>query len=227
MTKRLETILKLAEPTAGLIDVGTDHGYIPVALAQSGFEGNIIASDINPGPLSSALSAAAAAGVEERITFTMCSGLQQCEPESVDTIVIAGMGGDLIASIIDEAEWITDGIYTLILQPMTKAEVLRYFLINNCFDIIKDITVKENGRLFQIIKARSIPYGFSPVHLSDAELFTGSPEYGDNILLFSEKLEREIYRMEDKCEGMNMSGNPEAGYFNGIHAEMKRIRNGL
>ena len=138
MNKRMHAIVKYIEPGRGLIDVGTDHGYLPTWMASHGYHGNIIAADINAAPLQKARENAEKAGVTDRITFQLCDGLEQCKPESVDTIIIAGMGGDLICRILDLAEWCMDRRYKLILQPMTKSEVLRYWLTNNEFEILAE-----------------------------------------------------------------------------------------
>ena len=103
MNKRLEAIYALIGEGRGLVDVGTDHGYIPTALAQSGYAGNIIASDIKPGPLQAARRSAENAGVADKIDFLLCDGLDGCDPSAIDTIVIAGMGGDTICGILDRA----------------------------------------------------------------------------------------------------------------------------
>ena len=75
MNKRLEAIYALIGEGRGLVDVGTDHGYIPAALAQNGYPGKIIASDINPGPLRAARHTAESAGVADMIDFLLCDGL--------------------------------------------------------------------------------------------------------------------------------------------------------
>ena len=101
MDRRLSTIASQIENGLGLADVGTDHGFLPVHLARHGYTGNLYASDINEGPLQTAIDNAAHAGVSDRIKFLLCDGLRLCPPEEVDTIVIAGMGGLLIADILD------------------------------------------------------------------------------------------------------------------------------
>ncbi len=170
MNKRLEVIYSMISDGRGLIDVGTDHGYLPAKLAQNGYSGRLFASDINAMPLSKAKETARRCGVEDRITFLLSDGLDACPPEEIDTIVMAGMGGELICNILDRAEWCLDGGYTLLLQPMTKAEVLRYWLVNNGFQLDEERLVKDGTFLYQVIKAR-----FSKnMSLSDAELFSGS-----------------------------------------------------
>ncbi len=115
MNKRLSAIAALVKEGKGLVDVGTDHGYLPAYLAASGYKGALYASDINEGPLQSARRTAAEAGLSDRIRFLLCDGLRLCPPEEIDTIVIAGMGGDMIVKILDEAEWCMDPRYHLIL----------------------------------------------------------------------------------------------------------------
>ena len=170
MNKRLQAIESLVEPGDGLIDVGTDHGYLPVSLARNGYPGALFASDIGEGPLAAARRSAWEAGQEDRIEFQLCDGLALCDPARVDTIVIAGMGGDTICGILDRAEWCMDGRYRLILQPMTRGEVLRYWLTNNGFSIERERLVSDGGEIYSLLCAR---FGGQQT-LLDAELYTGA-----------------------------------------------------
>ncbi len=191
----------------GLIDVGTDHGFLPARLAQRGYAGSIYASDINAAPLDAARNTARRAAVEDRIRFLLCDGLDDCPPDKIDTIVIAGMGGDLICRILDRAEWCLDGAYVLILQPMTKAEVLRYWLVNNGFCLEEERLVRDGGKLYQIIRAR-----FSQnMPLSDAELFSGAFGNIGGEALCGEWLDALIRRFEKEELGLLSAGRPEEG----------------
>ena len=87
MNKRLEAIRRLIPDGRGMIDVGTDHGYLPVQLYKDGYPGRIFASDIRPGPLAVARERADREGASERISFFLCDGLDACPPEEIDTIV--------------------------------------------------------------------------------------------------------------------------------------------
>lgn len=198
MNKRLKLIIKHITGSVGVIDVGTDHGYLPIALAECGYKGNIIASDINSDPLSKAMYNAAQAGLDERIQFRLSDGLAGCLPEEVDTIVIAGMGGDTICGILDRAEWCMAEGYKLILQPMTKAEILRYWLINNGFVISSEERIKENGTIYQIIVAS---FEDNSV-LTDAELFTGASALRKDEY-YAEELDILIKRFAKAADGMN------------------------
>lgn len=199
MYKRLELIASILPHGRGFADVGTDHGYLPVYMAQHGYSGKIIASDINEGPLSTAVASARQAGVEDRICFRLCDGLDGCGSEELDTVVIAGMGGDTICGILDRADWVMSRDILLILQPMTKAEVLRYWLTNNDFAICGEWLIEENGEIYQILSAR---FG-ARTPLSDAELFTGKYELAVGNALFPVQLAALIKRFERAAAGMS------------------------
>lgn len=198
MNKRLHTIANMVKDGKGLIDVGTDHGYLPAYLAVNGYSGFLFASDIHAGPLNAARKTASDCSVENRINYLLCDGLDGCPPDQIDTIVIAGMGGDLICRILDKADWCLDHRYTLILQPMTKAEVLRYWLVNNGFSLEEERLVRDGGILYQIIRTR-----FSQnMTLSDAELYAGSFENIRDEMLCAEWLELLLHRFEKEEKGL-------------------------
>lgn len=185
----------------GFADVGTDHGYLPIYMAKRGYKGNIFASDINLEPLNCARRNADEAGISEQIEFILCDGLAAGIKDKIDSIVIAGMGGDSICGILDRAEWCFDPQYKLILQPMTKAEILRYWLSYNDFLITDEILIDDNGTVYQLICAR---YGKRDT-LSDAELFLGKLELSRNNVLFEKQLEKNIRRFEKLLKGLSTS----------------------
>ena len=207
MNKRLETIADMVQNGRGLVDVGTDHGYLPVWLARRGYTGLLFASDINDAPLASARKTAREALVEDRIEFLLRDGLDGCPTEKIDTIVIAGMGGDLICRILDRAEWCLNEAYTLILQPMTKAEVLRYWLVNNGFSLQEERIVRDGGKLYQVILSRYT----GNMSLNDAELFAGAYENICAEPLCAEWLDSLILRFEKEERGLLCSLKPEEG----------------
>jgi len=221
MNKRLNAIAALVQDGVGLVDVGTDHGYLPALLAESGYSGALFASDINAGPLSAAKRTAEEAGLTDRICFLLCDGLHLCPPEEIDTIVIAGMGGDMIVRILDEAEWCMAPRYHLILQPMTKAEVLRYWLVYNEFAIESETITEDGGNLYQVISAR---FG-GTTRLSDAELFAGKRELCPYPELYERCLARILSRLENAVNGMNgREGEPRLQLYREILAQVKELR---
>lgn len=204
MNARLSLIASLIPQGIGFADVGTDHGYLPAYMAQNGYSGRIIASDIKSAPLSTAVATAREAGVEDKISFRLCDGLDAIEPNEVDTLVIAGMGGDTISGILDNAEWCMDSRFTLLLQPMTKSEILRYWLVNNGFEITGEYLLRDGRELYQLISAH---FG-GETRLDDAELFAGSFALLRADPLFPEQLTRLIYRFERAIDGLEHAKRP-------------------
>ena len=205
MDKRLLTIASHVRDGSGVVDVGTDHGYIPIYLALNGYNGNLIASDINYAPLLKGIENAKEAGLEGRIDFLLCDGLESCPHERIDTIIIAGMGGDTICGILDRTQWLYTWPFMLILHPMTKSEILRYWLINNSFEIKSEELVRDEGTFYQIITA--VPGNAGKT--SDAELFTGKYELIKNSEHFPERLEKLIGSFGKSITGMKNSGRPD------------------
>ena len=221
MNKRLLAIASLIKDGKGLVDVGTDHGYLPAHLAMSGYRGALFASDIKEGPLAAAKRTAAEEGLSERIRFLLCDGLRLCPPEEIDTIVIAGMGGDMMVKILDEAEWCMDARCRLILQPMTKAEVLRYWLVYNGFEISSETLTEDGGILYQIIET-----AFGGVtKLSDAELFVGKRSLCREQTLYDRQLEQVIARFRKAVEGMNARAEiPRLKLYQEINKQLNEMR---
>ena len=98
-------------------DIGCDHGYLSLHLLTSGIAGSCIASDVNEGPLHSAMRNARKFGVSEKIEFHRSDGVQNI-PQDFDCMICAGMGADTIMSILHHAPWLRDPRYRLILQRM-------------------------------------------------------------------------------------------------------------
>lgn len=185
MNKRLQIISEYIS-NKGFVDVGTDHGYLPIHMAENGYKGKIFASDVNADPLNKAIRNAKEAGLSDKIDFFLCDGLEKCPRDEIDTIVVAGMGGDMIVKILDEGYWCMSSDYKLILQPMSKQEILRYWLIYNDFEINHELQLEENGTIYQIIVAT---FGGN-TKLNDAELYIGS---------YNLALDKQLYIREYKA----------------------------
>ena len=224
MNKRLDLLYEMIPSDGlGVIDVGTDHGQIPIRLAKSGYSGNIFASDVAEGPLNTARSAAHAAGVENKIRFLHCDGLDLCPPEDISDILIAGMGGDTICGILDRAEWIFSGQYRLILQPMTRPEVLRYWLIHNEFSINLEAVVREEQHVYQLFRAEMGPNK----HMSDAEYLIGSSAVkraGDDVHFVIDQQLRMIEKKLSGHDGKRATASSEYAFYLNIKRELEEMR---
>lgn len=148
---RLLAVAEAIPQCESLVDCGCDHAYVSIYAAQMGKVNRITASDINRGPLENAKSEIAAAGFSDKIETVLTDGL--CGLTRHDCVVIAGMGGETIAEIISKTPWTKDSC-TLVLQPMTKLDILREFLYNEGFEIFKENIVAEGERIYCIISAR-------------------------------------------------------------------------
>ena len=148
---RLQMCASYVRQNAKLVDVGTDHAYLPIWLYKSGKIQNALAVDINKEPLKSGELTIEKYGVKGKIETRLSNGLQNVKKEECSDVVIAGMGGELIASIIENSKWVIDSKINLILQPMSKPEKLREYLYNNNLEIIKEEAVKADGKIYSVI----------------------------------------------------------------------------
>ena len=126
LSPRLAAIAEQVPQGARLADVGTDHAYLPAWLLLAGRISGAVATDVREGPLQRGRETARLYKVEDRMVFRCCDGLAAVEPQEADTVVIAGMGGELMARIVERAPW-TRGC-TLLLQPMSAQPFLRRWL---------------------------------------------------------------------------------------------------
>lgn len=137
-----------------LADIGTDHGYLPIALCQSGKIPSALACDINPLPLRSAEENIARFGLSKKIQTRLSDGLKEVSPDEADDVVIAGMGGELIRDILTAAPWVKDGEKHLVLQPMTHHDDLIRWLVENGFAIIQQAAVRDDGKYYTVLSAQ-------------------------------------------------------------------------
>ncbi|MBR6581138.1 MAG: Nif3-like dinuclear metal center hexameric protein [Ruminococcus sp.] len=133
-------------------DVGTDHALLAAYLITNGKCEKVIASDINEGPLESARKTVEKHGISANVDLVLSDGLKDVNGAGVTDIVIAGMGGETIAKILSECPFELDGI-RLILQSMTKTDVLRKWLICNGFNIMSENGIEDGNKLYSVITA--------------------------------------------------------------------------
>jgi len=201
---RLHMLARLVPEGCRLTDVGTDHGYLPVALLQQGRIAAAIASDIGAEPLEHARRTAMQYGVDG-MDFRLCAGLSGVAPEETDVIVIAGMGGETIISILQDAPWTADGRHRLLLQPMTKAAALRHWLADNGYTFTDEHLVEDKGRIYPILCVKGGV--FRP--LTEAEALCGVLLADDP--LYAAYLTEHITKLRRSAEGLRRSSAPDGG----------------
>ena len=151
---RLSLCAEYVRRGSRLADIGTDHGYLPIALCLSGRIPSALACDVNPLPLQSARENIAKYGLSDRILTRLSDGLRSVRADEADDIVIAGMGGELIRDILSAAKWVNDASKLLILQPMTHHDDLIKWLYENGFEIISQKAVLDEGKYYTALSAR-------------------------------------------------------------------------
>lgn len=134
-------------------DVGTDHAYLPVYLVQNGQCRQVIASDISSGPLLHAKQTVERYGMGERIILCQSDGLLQVPDAGLTDVIVAGMGGETICGILGAVDWLKRGT-NLVLQPMTKAAVLRHWLAAHGFETLQETAVQEEQHFYPVLQAR-------------------------------------------------------------------------
>ena len=151
---RLKYIASLVPKGSLVADVGTDHAHLPIYLIENRITNRVIASDIVDGPIMSAKKNISAHGLDGKIEVIKSDGIVKVFPLSPETVIIAGMGGETIRDIISACEYSKVAAPLFLLQPMTHAEVLRKYLIENGFSIVSESVVREQHRYYVIISAQ-------------------------------------------------------------------------
>ncbi|MCL2827597.1 MAG: class I SAM-dependent methyltransferase [Oscillospiraceae bacterium] len=153
LSPRLAAMARLIPAGSRVADVGTDHGYLPVWLRQTGRCPFVIATDIRPGPLDAARQSAERHGIKSGIDFRLADGLGGVLPQEVDTVVIAGMGGETIGGILARTPWLKTGEYRIILQPQSKSPELMDALALGGYRVSDQHLAEDAGEIYTIYEA--------------------------------------------------------------------------
>ena len=169
--KRLLSAAKFVRQGAYFADVGTDHAYLPLFLLGEGIIERAVCADINEGPLESARKNAAEVGFSDKIIFKLSDGAAELCDMGITDYAICGMGGELIADIIERAPHLKDGSLNLILQPMTRQSSLRRYLYENGFEVLEESYSFDAGKYYLCMLVK---YSGVSKEISDFEA-----EFGD------------------------------------------------
>ena len=152
--RRLEEIIKLVEDNSIVADIGTDHGIVPYELIKSNKAKKVIASDISEKSLDKLREKLDYLDEPEKIMLNVSDGLNNLNEYQVDTIIISGMGGNLIVDILNKNIDVAKSANCLILGANNSLSVLRKFLHDNSFEIIEEVDLFDNDKYYQIIKVK-------------------------------------------------------------------------
>ena len=192
ISKRLELVASFVPRGAILLDVGSDHDYLPIELVERGQLKSAIAGEVVEGPYQSAVKNVEAHGLKEKIQVRLANGLAAFEEvDKVSVITIAGMGGRLIARILEEGLDKLANVERLILQPNNREDDLRIWLQENGFQIVAESILEEAGKFYEILVVE-----VGQMKLSASDVRFGPFLSKDISPVFVQKWQKEAVKLE-------------------------------
>lgn len=223
LSKRLNLIANYIDKCETLVDVGTDHGYIPIYAVSKNICQKSIATDINKDPLDKAKLNSIFEGVDENVEVRLGGGLDPINKGEAQGLVIAGMGGNLIRDILEADKEKAKSFEFIILQPAQNPEVLREYLYTNGYEVIEEDLCIDEEKYYELFKVRvkegevteldKIYYEISPKLLRDKhpvmkEYIDSKIEKYNKILNFiDDDTESAIERKKELKEKIDMLNN--------------------
>ena len=196
ISKRLELVASFVPQGAVLLDVGSDHAYLPIELVERGQIKSAIAGEVVEGPYKSAVKNVESHNLKERIQVRLANGLAAFEEaDQVSVITIAGMGGRLIATILKEGLEKLANVERLILQPNKREDDLRIWLQANGFQIVAESILEEEGKFYEILVVES-----GQMKLSASDVRFGPFLSKEVSPVFVQKWQKEAVKLEFALE---------------------------
>ena len=195
LDRRLQSAARQVRMGSRLADIGTDHGYLGIYLLQSGAARHVIACDLRKDPLENARRNAKLFGVDGEMELRLSDGLEKILPDEVDTVVMAGMGGDLIQKILSQCPWRKREGLQFILQPQSAGNVLRRWLCEDGFEIQREEPVQDGHFLYTVMAIRQgAPSPLTPgtEYASPALLKSESPLVGNYLARVENTLQETV-----------------------------------
>lgn len=152
LSKRLQAVADLIGDNLVVADIGTDHGYIPIYLIESGKCQKAFAMDVNEGPLLRAKNHIQTHGLTECITTRLSDGVKALSVGECDCVVVAGMGGALAIKIMEEGKEVFRNLKEFVLQPQSELEKVRQYLNENGFQVVAEDMVLEDGKYYPMMR---------------------------------------------------------------------------
>ena len=218
ISDRLLSCAGFVHPGDRVADIGCDHGYLSIHLLTQGIASSCIASDVNEGPLQSAMRNARKFGVANKMEFCLSDGVQSV-PRDFDTLVCAGMGADTMIHILESAPWLKDNKYRLILQCQSKTPALRHWLYGKGFRINRETLAKDGKFVYSIMDVV-----FDPGHgITPAQAYISPALLEDSHPLLPEYYERVKHGIELTIFGMKRVNDDQLPIYETILSDLKEM----
>lgn len=220
LSKRLQNVANMVTKGYIVADIGTDHGYVPIYLIKNGIVPKAYAVDINEGPLKIADKNIRLEGLQDKITTVLSDGMNEMTSEMAESVVIAGMGGDLITDILNRGKNIK-GIKELVLSPHKRVDIVRKYLLDNNWKITDENMVIDNNKYYTILKA--VP------EREESEYDETELMYGRLLLLTKNPVLKQYLEKENKMykEVLKKVKNSKNETKNSVMNNLKINRKGL
>jgi tRNA (adenine22-N1)-methyltransferase len=153
LSARLQLVADFIPRGYKLADIGSDHAYLPCYVVKRGIVPFAIAGEVVEGPFQSALGQVSEEGLSDQISVRKGNGLEVLDPDEVDCITIAGMGGTLISNILDAGKEKLSSVKRLILQPNIHAISIRQWLLHNDWELKSEEILEEDGKIYEVLVA--------------------------------------------------------------------------
>ena len=225
LSARLACVASLVPAGARVADIGSDHAYLPAALVLDGKIDFAIAGEVVKGPYENAVHEIKGHQLEGQVIPRLADGLAAIEPaDKVDTITIAGMGGSLIASILEKGKDKLTEIKRLVLQPNVGESQLREWLMNNHYQIMTEKIIEEDNHIYEIIVAEPsvVPFRYSKYEL----------DFGPFLLenkgpIFKKKWQEYLQREAHVIDQMQKAQQPPVKKINEINEFLSQVKEAI
>lgn len=220
LSKRLKMVAGEVQKGARIADIGSDHAYLPIHLVKEGIINFAIAGEVAKGPLSNSEFEIQDQNVQDSVIPRLGDGLDVIkDQDQIDTIVIAGMGGILIQSILDRNQGKLKNVKRLVLQPNVGELELRTWLQNNNFKIVNEKIVAEDRHIYEMIVAEP-----GNASYSDAELHFGPYLSTEKNTAYLSKWQRELKRLLKVENAMKNSNSHDSDRLKQVQEEISRVQ---
>ncbi|WP_077621482.1 tRNA (adenine(22)-N(1))-methyltransferase [Sediminibacillus massiliensis] len=221
ISKRLQLVADFLPPAAKFADIGSDHAYLPVYVCSRDNQAQAIAGELNEGPYQSAKKNVQSFGLSGQIEVRKGDGLAVLNEKEVDQLVIAGMGGSLIADILNSGKNKLSSVDRIIAQPNVDAKSIRVWFQDNGYLLAGEKIIEESGHIYEILMAER-KESVSP--LTDKELLCGPFLLKEKSPAFVEKWKSELLKRERALTEMKKASNPDTAKMAQFSEEINLIK---